>query len=87
MKSQVVPRVRIPMNEGGAAELGQTLARALSNGREPEFGIRRHFQLIMVNLHQPVCALLGAGETLYCRFPAPFVDTREFSYGWNVYLL
>jgi hypothetical protein len=86
MKNQVVPGVLIAMNEGGAGELGQTLARALGDGREPVFQIRRHVRLMMVNLHQPVCALLGAGERLYCRWPAPFVDTRTFSYGWNVYL-
>jgi hypothetical protein len=66
--------------------LGQTLARALGDGREPVFRIRQRVQLMMVNLHQPVCALLGAwAERVYCRWPAPFVDTREFSYGWNVY--
>jgi hypothetical protein len=75
------------MNEGGAAELGQALAQALGDGREPVFQIRRSVHLMMVNLHQPVCALLGArAERPYCRWPAPFVDTREFSYGWNVYL-
>lgn len=41
---------------------------------------------MMDNLYKPVCALLRVGETsAYCRWPAPFVDTREFSYGWNVY--
>jgi hypothetical protein len=86
MKSQVVPGVRIAMNEGGAGELGQTLARALGDRREPVFRIRRRVQLMMVNLHKPVCALLRAGEkSVYCRWPAPFVDTRAFSYGWNVY--
>ena len=86
MKSQVVPSVRIAMNEAGAGELSQTLARALGDGREPVFRIRRRVQLMMVNLHHPVCALLGTlARSLYCRWPAPFVDTREFSYGWNVY--
>jgi len=86
MRCQVMPGVRIAMNEGGAGELGQTLARALGDGREPVFRIRRPVQLMMVNLHQPVCALLGARtERIYCPWPAPFVDTREFSYGWNVY--
>jgi hypothetical protein len=86
MRRQVMPGVRIAMNEGGAGELGQTLARALGDGREPVFRIRRRVQLMMVNLHQPVCALLGARtERIYCHWPAPFVDTREFSYGWNVY--
>lgn len=85
MKNQMMPGVRIAMNEGGAGDLGQTLARALGDGREPVVRIRQLVQLMMVNLHQPVCALLGAEERLYCRWPAPFVDTREFSYGWNVY--
>jgi len=86
MKNQVVPGVRIPMNEGGAGELGQTLTRALGDGREPVFRIRGRVQLMMVNLHRPVCALLGTrAERPYCRWPAPFVDTRAFSYGWNVY--
>jgi len=66
--------------------LGQTLARALANGREPVFQIRRRVQLMMVNLHKPVCALVRVGEkSVYCRWPAPSVDTRELSYGWNVY--
>jgi hypothetical protein len=86
MKSQVVPGVRIAMTDGGAGELGETLARALGDGREPVFRIRRRVQLMMVNLHKPVCALLKAVEnSVYCRWPAPFVDTRAFSYGWNVY--
>jgi hypothetical protein len=86
MRRQVVPGVRIPMNERTAGELGQTLTRVLSDGREPVFRIRRRVQLTMVNLHHPVCALLGEWtERVYCHWPAPFIDTRAFSYGWNVY--
>lgn len=86
MRHQVVPGVRIPMNEDGAVELGQALTRALGDGREPVFRIRRRVRLIMVNLHRPFCALLGTRtESVYCRWPSPFVDTREFYYGWDVY--
>jgi hypothetical protein len=66
--------------------LGQTLARVLGNGREAVFRIRRRVQLMMDNLHKPVCAFLRVGEkSAYCRWPAPFFETREFSYGWSVY--
>jgi hypothetical protein len=86
MGNQVVPAVRIAMNETGAADLSQTLAQSFGDGREPVFRIQRRAQLMMVNLHQPACALLGARtERVYCDWPAPFVDTRVFSYGWNVY--
>ena len=86
MRQQVVPGVRIPMNERMAGELGQTLTRVLGGGREPVFRIRRRVQLMMVNLHHPVCALLGKRtERVYCHWPAPFIDTRALSYGWNVY--
>jgi hypothetical protein len=85
MASQVVPGVRIAMNETGAQDLDQTLLRALGDGREPVFRFRRRVQLMMFNLHKPVCSLTSTGWRVYCFWPAPFVDTRVFSYGWNVY--
>jgi hypothetical protein len=85
MRSQVMPGTRIAMNETGAADLSQALVRALGDGREPVFQSRQRVRLMMVNMHQPLCSLLRAKERLYCLWPSPFVDTRVFSYGWNVY--
>jgi hypothetical protein len=85
MRSQVVPGVRIAMNETGAQDLDRTLALALGDGREPVFRIRRRVQLMMFNLHQPVCSLKSTSWRVFCFWPAPLVDTRVFSYGWNVY--
>jgi hypothetical protein len=85
MGSQVVPGVRIAMNETGARELNQSLERALGDRREPVFRVRRHVQLMMFNLHQPLCSLRATRWRLNCFWPAPFVDTRVFTYGWDVY--
>ena len=85
MRSQVVPGVRIAMNEMGAQELDRTLMRSLGDGREPVFRTRRRVQLLMFNLHQPVCSLKSTSWRVFCFWPAPFVDTRVFSYGWDVY--
>jgi hypothetical protein len=85
MRNQAVPAVRIAVNETAARELNQALVRAFGNGREPVLRIRRRVQLMMFNLHQPVCSLPGTSWRVYCSWPAPFVDTRVFSYGWDVY--
>jgi hypothetical protein len=85
MWNQVVPTFRIAVNETGAADLSQRLERALGNRRDPVFLVRRHVQLMMFNLHQPVCSLPSTNWRLYCFSPAPFVDTRVFTFGWTVY--
>ena len=85
MRNQVVPGFRILVNEMAAQDLDRALLHALGDGREPVFRIRRRVQLMMFNLHQPVCSLKSTSWRVFCFWPAPLVDTRVFSYGWNVY--
>jgi hypothetical protein len=85
VRNQVVPAVRTAMNEMALREVNQTLLRSFGDGREPVFLVRRRAQLMMFNLHKPVCSLRSTRWRVYCFWPATFVDTRVFTFGWNVY--
>ena len=75
--------VRIGVSEAGAAAWDLRLVQALGEKRDLVYGTRRHAQLLVFNLHRPVCRLLG--RTNCVAQGVSFIDTRMFSYGWDVY--
>jgi len=86
LRAQILPSVRLGVLETASIAGNEALARALGDRTRLVYKTRRHVHLLIFNLHRPVCALLGGiAERPYCLWRAPFVDTRKFVYGWDVY--
>lgn len=60
-------------------EIQQTLEGRL----EPVDQLRAGFQINNINLPVIACPILGRRG--FCEHPDPFLDTRLFSYGWDIY--
>lgn len=62
-------------------EIQQTLAGQLQPLAQP----RASFQINNINLPVIACPILGSRG--FCEHPDPFLDTRLFSYGWDIYTI
>jgi hypothetical protein len=62
-------------------EIQQTLEGQLQPLAQP----RSTFQINNINLPVIACPILGSRG--FCEHPDPFLDTRLFSYGWDIYTI
>jgi len=85
IQNQPLLAVRMGVVENTQIEWNQSLAEALGSQAEPVFEWEESFGLVLIDLPRLLCAALpGRG---YCAAERPFIDTREFSYGWKIYEL
>jgi hypothetical protein len=77
--------VRMGVVENTQIEWNQSLAEALGSQTEADFRWEESFRLALIDLPRLLCAALP--ERGYCATQRPLIDTREFSYGWQIYEL
>ncbi len=47
--------------------------------------VREDFRIVNLNLSVVLCPLVGPHG--YCEHPDPFLDTRKFTYGWDIFTI
>ena len=77
--------VRMGVVESTQSEWNQSLAETMGSQTEIAFEWEERFGLVLIDLPRLLCAALP--DRGYCAAERPFIDTREFSYGWKIYEL
>ena len=77
--------VRMGVVESTQSEWNQSLAETMGSQTEIAFEWEESFGLVLIDLPRLLCAALP--DRGYCAAERPFIDTREFSYGWKIYEL
>ncbi len=87
MVNQLLPSVRIAVDENSAKAWNQLLQRLMGNEARPIYKVENHVPLLDFGFHRLVCAFGRTGRFtgIFCNVPRPFVDSRDFAYGWEVY--
>lgn len=75
--------VRMGVIEDTQNGWNQSLAGAMGNHIQPVYQVDREFGLSIIDVPRALCPLVS--ETSYCQVESPFIDTRDFIYGWKVY--
>ena len=83
--NQPLLAVRMGVVENSQSEWNQSLEQALGSRTKAAFEWEESFRLALIDLPRLLCAALP--ERGYCASARPFIDTREFSYGWKIYEL
>jgi hypothetical protein len=88
MKNEPIPTVRSTMYEGVAKIWkSELLAKLGSRGKLVDQKAKR-VQLLMIALETPICPVLMWADIPHgfnCGGVRPVIDTRIFTYGWEVY--
>jgi len=74
--------VRVGVEERFQSAWNETILQNLDGEQDQIFSQRETFRLVNVNLPVSLCPLIG--ENGFCERPDPLVDTRQFSYGWEI---
>ncbi len=83
INNQPLLAIRMGIIEPTQQEWNRVLLGALQDSTNPTYQTHSEFRLSIVDLPRLLCPLIS--ERGYCRGERPYVDTRNFEYGWNVY--
>lgn len=75
--------VRVGVEERFQSIWNETTLTNLGEDREQHFAQIKTFRLANINLPVLVCPVIG--EIGFCEQPDPLLDTRLFSYGWEIF--
>lgn len=75
VRAGVIERFTMPWNQVVLGKLDQKIQLVNT--------YKESFQIFNINFPVILCPILG--ETGFCEIPDPLIDTREFSYGWEIY--
>jgi hypothetical protein len=86
LENQLLPSIRIALDENSVGAWNRSLAPALGNEAQLTYRAVRHVQLLDFGLHR-ICCLFShqASVGIWCNYPRPFIETRVCRYGWKVY--
>ncbi|MGO9526797.1 MAG: hypothetical protein ACLP0A_04415 [Verrucomicrobiia bacterium] len=82
MMNQLLPSVRIAVDEPTANVMARCLDAFLGETDVPVYQADGSFPMLDIGLHRLLCGLGVNG--LYCQIARPFVESHTFSYGWRV---
>jgi hypothetical protein len=83
IKNQPELSVRMGIQEESQTFWNQRVLDKTAEVRQLSSHLEDQFQIININLPVILCPLIG--ERSFCQDPAPLIDLRWFSYGWEVY--
>lgn len=75
--------VRAGIDEAFTNLWNEIILRNKGNRLIPVAEVRDEFQIFNINLPVIFCPLIG--QRGYCQNPDPLIDTRMFSYGWDIF--
>jgi hypothetical protein len=84
--NQLVPSVRMAVNESGASHWSQAFVDFLGVKKERTYASESSVRLLDLRIQKPLSLVYGSG-VLGPQFfgNGAIVDTRKFSFGWDVY--
>jgi hypothetical protein len=90
IQNQPLPSARIGVWEGDVVGDRPEFLKQLGDSSELVWRGVDEVRLLILSLDDPICRALtrmaSEGDDLgWCRFERPFIDTRVFEYGWEVY--
>jgi hypothetical protein len=83
IKNQPNLTVRAGVEEFYQQQWNERFLEKTGSNRESVTRFEQSFQLSNVNLPVLLCPLLG--QRGFCKNPDPFIDTRLFTYGWEIF--
>ena len=85
VRNQPLLAVRMGVVEPSQIVWNQSLTNELGSQGKAAFEWEERFQLALIDLPRLLCAALP--ERGYCATERPFIDTRQFEYGWQIFSL
>jgi hypothetical protein len=90
MENQPIPSFRVAMHEADARLWKSELEAKLGSRRKLVYQNAKNVQLLLIALEKPICPVLiraNVREGVYCEAERPLIDTRVFTYGWEVFTI
>jgi hypothetical protein len=75
--------VRMGVSEPELTAWIESLQEYVGAGTQPVMSVERSVPLSIVDLPRIFCPLIS--KRAFCTVPRPLIDTRTFSYGWQLY--
>jgi hypothetical protein len=85
VRNQPFLAVRMGVVENTQNRWNQSLEAAIGSQTLAAYEVEESFRLALIDLPRTLCSVLP--ERGYCLAARPFIDTRKFSYGWQIYEL